>query len=50
MLPETKLCCAKDLKLGDDVFIFLFLKYLFIWLHQVSVAVGGLLRCGSRAP
>ena len=34
---------------------FFFLKkylniYLFIWLHQVFVAAGGLLSCGPRAP
>ena len=31
----------------------IFLKkyiYLFIWLHQVLLAAGGLLSCGSRAP
>ena len=28
--------------------VFLFLKYLFIWLRRVLVAAGGLLSCGMR--
>ena len=31
------------------LFVFL-ISYLFIWLHWVLVAAGGLLSCGSRAP
>ena len=31
-------------------FIYLFLKYLFIWLRQVLVVAGRLLSCGRQAP
>ena len=36
---------------APQVCLFVFLiSYLFIWLHWVLVAAGGLLSCGSRAP
>ena len=45
---------GRDLKKGnppprEDNFVFL-KNYLFIWLHRVLVAAGGLLSCGSPVP
>ena len=48
-LVYTKAVRYHGMTVGFFVFVF-FNIYLFIWLHQVLVAAGGLLCCGSRAP